>query len=161
MANKKEKTKLVRKEETHPVAPFEKLESYFDNFFHNPFSFMSRPSWDGFDFPMMEGMSPTVDIFEEKDKMIIKAELPGINKEDLDVSITENTVTISGEKKQEEKVERKDYHREERRYGSFCRRFRLPEDVDADKAEASFKKGVLEIRLPKTKESKQKKVTIN
>ena len=64
-------------------------------------------------------------------------------------------------KKQEEKIERKNYHREERRYGSFCRRFRLPEDVDADKAEASFKNGVLEIRLPKTKESKQKKVTIS
>lgn len=161
MATKEEKAELISKEETHPVAPFEEMERYFDRFFKHPFSLMARPSWAGFDFPLMEGMSPSVDIFEEKGKVIIKAELPGINKDDLDVSITENTVTISGEKKQEEKVERKDYHREERRYGSFCRKFRLPENVDADKAEASFKKGVLEIRLPKTKESKQKKVTIS
>merc|ERR1711879_915156 len=141
--------------------PFDEMERYFDQLFKNPFSLMTRSSWPGFDFPRMEGMSPSVDIFEEKGKVIIKADIPGINKDDLDVSITENTVTISGEKKQEEKVERKDYHREERRYGSFCRRFRLPADVDADKAEASFKNGVLEISLPKTKESKQKKVTIS
>ncbi|WP_319547978.1 Hsp20/alpha crystallin family protein [Desulfogranum marinum] len=161
MAKKEKNTELVRKEESHPVSPFEDMERYFDKFFKHPFSLMTRPSWSGFDFPAMEEMSPSVDIYEEKGKMIVKAEIPGINKEDLDVSITENTVTISGEKKQEKKVEKKDYHREERRYGSFCRRFRLPADVDADKAEASFKNGVLEISLPKTKESKQKKVTIS
>lgn len=161
MAKKEKKAELVRKEETHPVSPFEEMERYFDRFSKHPLSLMTRPSWSGFDFPRMEEMSPSVDIFEEKGKVIIKAEVPGINKDDLDVSITENTVTISGEKKQEEKVERKDYHREERRYGSFCRRFRLPADVDADKAEASFKNGVLELCLPKMKESIQKKITIN
>jgi HSP20 family protein len=93
--------------------------------------------------------------------MVIKAEIPGMKKEDVNVSITGNTVTISGEKKQEEKVEKKDYYRVERSYGSFCRNFRLPDDVNSDKVKASFKDGVLEVRMPKTKEGKQKKIEIS
>jgi len=78
------------------------------------------------------------------------------------VSMTDNTVSISGEKKKEEKVERKNYYREERSYGSFTRSFRLPVEVQPDKAKASFKEGVLEIRIPKTEEArkKEKKVSI-
>jgi len=90
----------------------------------------------------------------------VKAELPGIAKEDLKVTMTENTLTISGEKKKEEKVEKKDFHRIERSYGSFTRNFRLPDNVNGEKAKASFKDGVLEVRLPKTKATKEKKIAI-
>ena len=93
--------------------------------------------------------------------MVVKAEIPGISKDDLNVSLTEDSLTISGEKKQEEKVEKKDFHRVERSYGSFSRSFRLPDNVDGSKAKASFKDGVLEVRIPKTKATKQKKIPIS
>jgi HSP20 family protein len=92
--------------------------------------------------------------------MVVKADLPGITREDLNISISENTLTITGEKKKEEKVDRKDYHRVERSCGSFSRSFRLPDNVSADKAKASFKDGVLEVRMPRTKAPRQKKITI-
>ncbi len=161
MAKKENTAELVKKEETSSVSPFEEMEKNFDRFFRHPFSMMGPSTWPDFNFSKIGEMSPSVDIFEEKGDVVIKAEMPGIKKEDVNVTITENTVTISGEKKQKEKIEKKNYHREERRYGSFCRRFGLPENVNSDKANASFKNGVLEIRLPKTKESKQKKVMID
>lgn len=161
MAKKEKNTELVKKQEARPVSTFEEMENYFDKFFRHPFSLMARPTWPGFDFPQLDDISPSVDIFEEKGDMVIKAEIPGMKKEDVNVSITENTVTISGEKRQEEKVEKKNYHRVERSYGSFCRRFQLPENINSDKIKASFKDGVLEVRLPKTKEGKKKKITIS
>ena len=161
MAKEEKKAALVKKEETQPVSAFEEMENYFNNFFRHPLSLMTRPPWPRLDFPKLDDISPTVDIFEEKGDMVIKAEMPGIKKEDVDVSVTENMVTISGEKKQEEKVEKRNYHRVERNYGSFCRRFQLPEGVNSDKVKATFQNGVLEVRLPKTKKGKQKKVTIS
>ncbi|MDW7771437.1 MAG: Hsp20/alpha crystallin family protein [Desulfobulbaceae bacterium] len=170
MARKKEKkepekAELVTKEETRPGRPetsFGELEDYFNRLFRQPFSMMGRPSWSLGTFPKFgEQLSPSVDIFEEDGDMVVKAEIPGISKEDLNVSITEDTLTLSGEKKQEEKVERKDYHRVERSYGSFSRCFRLPDNVNGEKAKASFKDGVLEIRIPKTKETKAKKIQIS
>lgn len=159
MAKKKEQTELVTKEETRPDSYFEEMERNFERLWRHPFSFMA-PSMLLQDFTRLKDLSPSVDIYEEKGEMVVKADLPGITKDDLNVSITENTLTITGEKKKEEKVEKKDYHRLERSYGSFSRCFRLPDNVSADKAKASFKDGVLEVRLPKTKETKQKKINI-
>jgi len=159
MAKKKEKSELVTKEETRPDSYFEEMERNFDRFFRHPFSFMT-PSMLFRDFPKLGDLSPAVDIYEEGGDMVVKAELPGISREDLNVSITENTLTITGEKKQEEKVDKKDYHRLERSYGSFRRTFRLPDNVSPDKARASFKDGVLEVRLPRTRATKQKKINI-
>ena len=104
----------------------------------------------------MEEISPTVDIFEEGGDVVVKAELPGMRKEDIDVKLTENTVTISGEKKKEEKIEKKNYYRMERSYGSFTRAFSLPAEVQTDKAKAQFAEGILQIRVPKTEEAKKK-----
>jgi len=160
MAKKNEKAELVKKEETRPASYFDEMENYFDKFFRHPFSMMSHPMWPGPAFFKMDDISPSVDIFEEGDNVVVKAEIPGISKDDLNVSISENTLTLSGEKKQEEKVDKKNYHRVERSYGSFCRSFRLPANVNSNKVEASFKDGVLEIKMPKTEESKQKKITI-
>ncbi len=156
---KKEKGVLVQREEARPVSPFAEMEQSFENFFRNPFAMMTHPMMQSF-MPKLTDMTPTVDIFEEGKEVVVKAEIPGVEKNDIDVSITENSLTISGEKKQEQKVEKKDYHRVERSYGSFSRSFRLPENVNGSKAKASFKDGVLEVRLPKTKETKQKKIEI-
>ncbi len=161
MAKEKKEGALVQREEMQPITPFAEMERYFENFFRNPFSLLSQPL-AGMPGLAKGGMiTPAVDIFEDGDDVVVKAEIPGIKKEDLDVTITENSLTISGEKKQEEEVKEKDYHRIERSYGSFSRSFRLPDNVKAGKAKANFKDGVLEIRLPKTKESKQKKIEIN
>ena len=163
MTKTKEKTGLLVKEETRPDTYFGEMERYFDKFFRHPFSVMTPPvGWMDFlgNHTKFGEISPTVDIFEEGNDLVLKAELPGIKKTDLNVTITENRITISGEKKQEEKVEKKDYHWIESSYGSFTRSFRLPENVNGDAAKASFKEGILEIRVPKTEEAKQKKITV-
>ncbi len=158
--NDKEKGALVQREEMQPISPFEEIERYFDRFFQNPFSLLARPTFTP-SFARLGEISPSVDIYEEDNEVIVKAEVPGINRDDIKVTVTENTLTIAGEKKQEEKVEKKDYHRIERSYGTFSRSFRLPENVDGDKAKAKFKDGVLEIRLPKVKESRERKIEIS
>ncbi len=158
---KKEKGALVQRETMQPVSLFEDMDRYMEQFFRNPFSMLSSPLMGGGLAPRMAAdITPSVDIYDDGDDMVIKAEIPGIKKDDLDVSITDEAVTISGEKKQEEKVDKENYHRIERRYGSFSRSFRLPENVNGSKAKAEFKDGVLEIRIPKTKENKKKKIEI-
>ncbi len=160
---KQEPKELTKIEPSRAISPFETMERWFEEAFRRPFSLLG-PSW----LPRLratevEEAIPSVDIFEEGDNVVVKAELPGIKKEDIDVSMTDNVISISGEKKREEKVERKNYYREERSYGSFTRSFRLPAEVQTDKAKASFKEGVLEIRIPKTEEAKkrEKKVSID
>ncbi len=162
MAKKQESKELVRSEPSRVLAPFEEVERWFEDVFRRPFSLLG-PSWlPRLRFPEMEEIAPVVDIYEEGDDVVVKAELPGIKKEDVDVSLTDNTITISGEKKKEEKVEKKNYYRLERSYGSFTRTFRLPAEVQSDKAKAKYKDGVLEIRIPKTEEAKkrEKKVKV-
>ncbi len=156
MAKKKESKELVKVEPSRAISPFEEMERWMDEMFRRPFS-LFHPSWlPALKFPAMKEFSPSVDIFEDKDDVVVKAEIPGIKKEDLDVKLEEDTITISGEKKTEEKVEKKDYYRLERSYGSFSRSFSLPTDVQTDKAKATFKDGVLEVRVPKTEEAKRK-----
>ncbi|VAX34232.1 hypothetical protein MNBD_NITROSPIRAE03-2036 [hydrothermal vent metagenome] len=162
MAKKQESKELVRSEPSRVLAPFEEMERWFEDVFRRPFSLLG-PSWlPRMRLPELEDISPVVDIYEEGDNVVVKAETPGIKKDDIDVSLTDNTVTISGEKKKEEKVEKKNYYRLERSYGSFTRTFRLPAEVQSDKAKARFKDGILEIRIPKTEEARkrEKKVKV-
>ncbi len=163
---KKEKKELVKVESTRALSPFtdmekrfEEMEKRFEDFFRRPFSML--PSW----MPRMKmheiaEVSPSIDIFTEGDNVVVKGELPGMAKEDIDISLTEDTITISGEKKKEEKIEKKDYYSVERSYGSFKRLFSLPSEVQTEKASAEFKDGILEIRIPKTEEAKKKEKKI-
>ncbi|HQE94619.1 MAG TPA: Hsp20/alpha crystallin family protein [Candidatus Marinimicrobia bacterium] len=104
--------------------------------------------------------SPAVDIIEEDKAYNIQVELPGMNKDDIKIAVKDNYLTISGEKKRESKVEDKNYQRTERIYGSFQRSFRLDDSVEADKIEAEFKDGVLNIVIPKKKESLAKQIEV-
>jgi HSP20 family protein len=159
---KKELKEIVKVEPAHEITPFEEMEKRFEDFFRRPFS-MFGPSWlPRLKFPETGIISPNVDIFEDGNDIVVKAEIPGMKKEDIEVNLTDDMITVSGEKRNEEKVEKKDYYRIERSYGSFTRSFRLPKDVQSDKAKATFKDGVLEIRVPKTAEaiSKEKKIPI-
>jgi HSP20 family protein len=103
---------------------------------------------------------PAVDVFEKEDKFVIKAELPGMKEEDIDVSMVGDTLFIRGEKKAEAEVKDEDYYRCERTYGSFYRSIPLPSTMDADKIEASFEDGVLEVVIPKSAKMKPKKVAV-
>jgi HSP20 family protein len=159
---KKDKKELAKVESTKALSPFkeiekrfEEMERRFEDFFRRPFSLL--PSWmPRMKMPEIEEVSPSMDIFTEGDDVVVKGELPGMKKGDINVSLTKDTISISGEKKKEEKVEKKDYYSLERSYGSFKRSFSLPAEVQTEKASAKFKDGVLEIRIPKTEEAKKK-----
>jgi HSP20 family protein len=104
---------------------------------------------------------PAVDVFEKEDRFVIKAELPGMKEDDIDVSVVGDTLSIKGEKKTETEVKKEDYYRSERSYGSFYRSIPLPSNVDADKVEASFEDGVLQVTLPKSAKVKPKKIPVS
>ena len=152
-----EKTKELTKTETaRPVMPLWDVDRWFDDFFRRPFAPIS--------FPRMrfaaEEIIPFVDIFEADGDVVLKAELPGMKKEDIEVTLTDTDITISGEKKKEEEVKKKDYYKYERSYGSFCRTFSLPAEVQANKVKSTFKDGVLEVRMPKSEKAKSKEVKV-
>jgi len=153
---KKESKELAKVEPSRELSPFEEMERRIDEFFRKPFSLFGPTWFPRLKMPEFEEMTPTVDIFEEGHDVVLKAELPGIKKEDIEVKLTEDMITLSGEKKKEEKIEKKNYHRLERSYGSFVRSFRLPAEVQTDQVKAQFKDGILEIRIPKTEEAKKK-----
>lgn len=105
--------------------------------------------------------NPLVDIAETKDDIIVKAEIPGMKKDDIKVVIQDNVLTLKGEKQEEKQEKDKTYHRVERSYGSFERSFSLPVSVQVDQVKADYKEGVLTINLPKAEEAKPKEVSVN
>ena len=118
--------------------------------FEDLFAEMWPPLWPMLRFPEeMTLRMPPVDVYEEGGSVVMKAELPGMKKEEIEVHVTGNELTISGKKEKEEKVERKDYRRYERAAGTFSRTVALPAEVEVEKITASYKDGVLEIRAPK------------
>ncbi len=104
--------------------------------------------------------APLVDIYETNEDIVVKAEIPGMKKEDIEINITDNVLTIKGEKKQERKMQNEDYHRIECSYGTFQRSFSLPKAIKPDNVTASYKDGVLTITIPKAEEVKPKRIQI-
>ncbi|MDG4887916.1 MULTISPECIES: Hsp20/alpha crystallin family protein [unclassified Mesorhizobium] len=145
------------------------VDRLFDDFhpFH-PFDFRlpSSRSLFGRDLPTFRStawpVAPAMDLVEKANGFEISAELPGIDEKNVDIKLANNILTIKGEKNEEKEEKEKDYYLSERRYGSFQRSFQLPEGVDADKIDASFAKGVLTVKLPKTAEAQkaEKKITV-
>jgi HSP20 family protein len=105
--------------------------------------------------------SPSLDVYEEKDELVVKADLPGLKQDEIDIAIQGDVLTLKGERKQETEVKEKGYYRCERCYGSFQRSVALPYPVDQGKVKATYKGGVLEVRLPKSEEARQKKIKID
>lgn len=108
----------------------------------------------------MAAWTPSCDIYETEKEIVVKAEIPGVKKEDVKLSIQDNVLTLSGERKFEEETKKENYVRVERGYGSFTRSFTLPPSVDAKKINAEFKDGLLEVKLPKLETAKPKEVEI-
>ena len=127
--------------------PFSATDRFFDSFFSGwGGSLMERG---------MEAFSPRIDVAENDREVVVTAEIPGMEEKDFDISLTAETLSIHGEKKSEHEEKKGDYYRMERSYGSFHRTIPLPCEVDADKVEAKYGKGVLRITLPKLPEEKQ------
>lgn len=103
---------------------------------------------------------PSVDVYENEDSYVLKADLPGVSKEDIKIDINNNALTLKGEKKFEEKAEKDNYVRIERSYGSFSRTFALSDKVDTENIKAAYKDGVLEVTLPKKAEAKPREIKV-
>ena len=158
-AEKVKKTELMPlRPSSSWLSPFERMEDMMEDFFGRSFG---RPNWPGMP-RISEGIetSPSVDIYEKGDDIIVKSDMPGMTKEDIEVNLTDDTITLSGERRKEEKIEEKNCYRLERSYGSFKRTFSLPSEVQSDKAKASFKDGVLEVKIPRSELAKQKEKKI-
>jgi HSP20 family protein len=116
------------------------------------FDRLSSTKWD--DFPVLGEWSPSMDISETKESLVVKVEVPGMDQKDIRISLQENLLTITGEKRQEKEEKEERYHRIERSYGAFTRGVRLPVGVDGSKVAATFKNGLLTVTLPKTPAAK-------
>ncbi len=106
------------------------------------------------------GWRPRVDVYDRDGSSVIEAELPGVKREDIDIDVSGNVLTLKGTRKSESEVDRNDFYRKERFYGSFQRSFTLPEAIDPGSVEATFSDGVLKVEVPKPKEAETKKIQI-
>jgi len=131
------------------------LRNEIDRLFESPLSELTRPS------QLLSDWTPALDVYEEKDNFIVKAELPGMKKEDIEVSLHDGCLSLSGERHGETKHEGSEVYRAERFCGRFQRTVTLPTAVAADKVRAAYKDGVLTITLPKTEEAKSKKIDVS
>ena len=137
-----------------PWTPFREMERVMENM---------MPEWPGFfRRSPMEGMAwmPSIDVYDKDDSVVVRAELPGMKKEDISVSVMGDTVMISGERKTESNVKEENYFRSEMSYGKFSRQITLPTQVDANKVKATYENGILEIEAPKVESAKAKKIEI-
>lgn len=142
---------LVRWE---PFREMMSLREAMDRLFEESFL---RPGWFGWETGT--GVLP-VDIYETDDQVVVKAAVPGVKPEDIDVTLTGDVLTIKGEFKAEEKSEKRNYLRQERRYGSFCRQLTVPAGINADKVKATFEHGVLTLEMPKAEAARAKSIKV-
>lgn len=165
--------KTEEKQTNRPTAlaewrPFEtmrrEIDRLFDDFspraWHKPFGRAMvdiEPFWRG---EMGWGNAPAVDVVEKENAYEIAAELPGMDESNINVKFSDGVLTIKGEKKEEKEEKKKDYYMSERRFGSFQRAFEVPDGIDAQKIEATFKNGVLTVILPKSPEAQKKEKSI-
>ena len=141
---------------------FRELERRLEEAFSDGWRFPSRwevPDWSR--FSKLKFMTPRIDIVDRDDDILVRADVPGVKKENLDVTLTDNTITIKGKTSEEKKEEIGDYFRSETMKGSFSRTMYLPSDVDGNRAESTFKDGMLEVIVPKLDKAKRIKVNVD
>jgi HSP20 family protein len=151
---------LVRRTTPAALIPdpfFRNFDRLFSDDFFRPFGFMTRPD----EGPAQAGWLPAVDVRESDDAFVFTAELPGIAKEEVEITVDDGILTIKGERRFNENDEEKNYRRIERAYGTFSRSFTLPSAVDAERIQASFKDGLLTVDVPKAEVANARKITIS
>ena len=129
------------------------MNNFFDDFFF-PMGLgeTARNVWD---------WNPKVDIYEEEDQIVVTAELPGVDKKDIELDVKDGILTLKGERSSDNEVKEKNYYRKERSFGRFERSFKLQSDVDAGKIKADYKDGILKVSIPKPEEAKPKQITVH
>ena len=140
--------------ELAPFRDFERMRSEMDRLWDSFFEKGTLRGEEGGEW------LPSLDVAETKNEIVVKAEVPGLEPKDIDISLSDGLLTIKGEKKQEREEKEENYHLVERSYGSFARSIRLPNEVQSDKINASYKNGVLKVVLPKSEGAKKKEVKI-
>ena len=141
---------------THPFEDIEKVRSEMDSLLD---TFLFGVPQKGDSWEEAEWL-PAVDVAETKNEVVVKVEAPGMDSKEFDISLSEGTLTISGEKKQEKEEKEANYHLIERRYGTFTRSIPLPQAVESDKISTSYKNGVLTVMFPKSEGTKRKEIKI-
>jgi HSP20 family protein len=145
-----------------PLRRVASLRHEVDNFLNLALGRLAEATGEnGGGSPLQEGWFPAVDVYEDKDSLQVKAELPGLKKEDIEISLHDGYLTLAGERKQEEKQESGEVYRSERWVGRFHRTISLPCRVDAEKIKATYNEGVLTVTLPKAEEAKPKQIQIS
>lgn len=144
------------------LTPFDDMDRLFDAFFPANWSRLTRMGWPRWAeaMPRLQEKSPSVDMIEREDQIIVRAEMPGVNKDDIEVSINGNVLTLRGNSRREETKEEGEYYRREIYQGEISRSLTLPAEVDGDNAKATFKEGVLELTIPKTSSSKRRSIKV-
>jgi len=131
------------------------LREELDRLFESPLEALTRSS------QLLSGWTPAFDVYEDKDNVTVKAELPGMKREEIEVSLHDGALTIAGERKSENKYEGAEVYRAERFVGRFQRTVSLPSPVASDKVKAQYKDGILTVTLPKTEEAKPRQIDVN
>lgn len=156
---------LQRPSRARALSAFEEMDRFMDRVFEDffPAGWLRPPHWD---WPMwsrrapFEGRWPRVDVLDRDEDIVVHAELPGVHKDDLEVSMTNDSLTIKGSAKREETEEKETYYRRELSRGTFSRTIGLPTSVDGTRAKATFKDGVLELVLPKLEKAKRQTIKV-
>jgi HSP20 family protein len=154
-------TRWQKPEQNWGLSPFRRmttLRDEIDTIFDRAFTQLFQPEHGT---QLLAGWVPAVDLYQDKDTLTVKCELPGMKKEDIDISLHEGFLTISGERKHEEKKKEGEVYRTERYEGRFSRSLALASKVDANKINATYKDGVLTVVLPKAEEAKPKQIQVN
>jgi len=150
---------IQRRRASAAMSPWDEMERIFESTFPRNMMRFGRwpwPEWSS----RLEAKLPAVDVIERPEDILVRAEVPGVKKEDLDISVSDNMVTIRGTTKEEEEKRDEQYYRRELTRGEFSRSVTLPSDVDNARATATFKDGVLELILPKTAPSQRRSVKV-
>ena len=137
--------------------PFRDLQDRMNRLFHE--SYRAQGADD--DWALGGTWAPAVDIYEQDNNIVLKAELPGVDPKDVDIRLENNTLALRGERKFDNEVKKENYHRVERSYGAFTRSFTLPTTVDPGAIKAEYRDGVLRVTLPKREEAKPKQIQIS
>lgn len=151
----KRSSDLDVRRETDPILSLKiEMNRMFESFFEQPFGLRSMEDWKGF--------APSIDVYETEKEIMVDAELPGMDEKDIEITLGNNILTISGKRESEETEKGKSFYRHELSYGSFKRSIQLPDEVDEDKIDATYSKGILKIVLPKSEQSvsQRKKIVI-
>lgn len=168
MATKQEKQTVATKSASNQVAPSSRTPTFHDEFERLVEAFFGRglSPWRS-DWPFarslpaaFEGKTPRVNVIDRDDEVVVHAELPGVDKDNLDVTVDDGSLTIRATSRQEQKEEKGDFHRREISTGSFSRTIVLPQGADSSKAKANFKDGLLELTMPKREVARRKQVPI-